>query len=58
VVAGDGSPYKVSVLRRLDLSKPTAQGALSRLQATADVEPDGTRQAIVDPIFAEWIARL
>jgi len=57
VVAGGGSPYRESVLQRLDLSKPTAQGALSRLQATADVERDGTRQTIVDPLFAEWIER-
>jgi hypothetical protein len=58
VVAGDGSPYKETVLQRLELSKPTAQGALRRLQATADVEREGTRQTIVDPLFAEWIARL
>jgi hypothetical protein len=58
VVAGVGSPYRESVLQRLDLSKPTAQGALSRLQATADVERDGARQTIVDPLFAEWIERV
>jgi hypothetical protein len=58
VIAGGGSPYKERVLRRLDLSKPTAQGALRRLQATADVERDGARQRVVDPLFAEWIEQL
>jgi hypothetical protein len=58
IVAGDGSPYKERVLRRLELSKPTAQSALARLHATADVERDGARQRIVDPLFAEWIERI
>jgi hypothetical protein len=58
LIAGDGSPYRERVLQRLDLSKATAQGALKRLQATADVERDGTRQALVDPLFAEWIERV
>jgi uncharacterized protein len=58
LIAGDGSPYKERVLRRLDLSKATAQSALKRLQATADVERAGTLQAVVDPLFAEWIERM
>jgi hypothetical protein len=58
LIAGDGSPYRERVLQRLDLSKATAQGALKRLQATADVEREGTRQALVDPLFAEWIERV
>ena len=58
LIAGDGSPYKERVLRQLDLSKATAQSALKRLQATADVEREGTRQAVVDPLFAEWIERM
>jgi uncharacterized protein len=57
LVAGDGSPYRAAVLERLQLSKPTAQNALRRLAASAEVESDGQRQVIVDPLFAEWIAR-
>jgi hypothetical protein len=55
--AGDGSPYRAAVLERLQLSKPTAQNALRRLAASAEVESDGQRQVIVDPLFAEWIGR-
>jgi uncharacterized protein len=58
IVAGDGSPYKERVLERLELSKATAQSALARLHATAEVEREGSRQSIVDPLFAEWIGRL
>jgi hypothetical protein len=57
LIAGDGSPYRETVLQRLDLSKATAQGALKRLLASADVERDGERYVIVDPLFAEWIDR-
>jgi hypothetical protein len=57
LVAGDGSPYRAAVLERLQLNKPTAQNALRRLAASAEVESDGQRQVIVDPLFAEWIAR-
>ena len=41
VIAGDGSPYKERALAPLDLSKATAQSALERLEATADVEREG-----------------
>jgi hypothetical protein len=57
IVAGDGSPYRTAVLERLQLSKPTAQNALRRLAGAAEVESDGQRQVIVDPLFAEWIGR-
>jgi len=57
VIAGGGSPYRDGVLRLLDLGKPTAQSALKRLHAGADVERDGTKQVVVDPLFAEWIER-
>jgi hypothetical protein len=57
LLAGDGSPYRAAVLERLQLSKPTAQNALRRLAASAEVESDGNRQVIVDPLFAEWIGR-
>jgi hypothetical protein len=46
------------VLERLALTKPSAQKALQRLSARAEIEPDARRQAIVDPLFAEWIAAL
>ena len=58
VVAGDGSPYRTRVLEQLGLPKSTARAALASLVATADVEADGGRYAIVDPLFAEWLARL
>jgi hypothetical protein len=58
IVAGDGSPYRLQVLQRLDLTKTMVQKALVRLAATASIEADGRRQRIVDPLFAEWIDRL
>jgi hypothetical protein len=35
-----------------------AQKALQRLGARAEVEVDGRKQVVVDPLFAEWIERL
>jgi uncharacterized protein len=58
VIAGDGSPYRQRVLERLGLDKSGAQKAVGRLNASADLEQDGRRQRVVDPLFAEWIARL
>jgi len=58
IIAGDGSPYRSAVLERLALSKPSAQKALQRLRSRAEIEADDRRQAIVDPLFAEWIAGL
>ena len=58
VVAGGGSALKVDVLGRLDLNKPTAQHALRRLQAAGEIEPRDRSLVVVDPLFAEWIARL
>ena len=49
VIAGDGSPYKERALAPLDLSKATAQSALERLEATAEVEREGSRRVLVDP---------
>jgi hypothetical protein len=47
------------VLERLALSKPSAQKALQRLRSRAEIEADdGRKQMIVDPLFAEWVARL
>jgi hypothetical protein len=58
VIAGEGSPYRGAVLERLELTKTTAQKALDRLRATAEVEAEGGKQVVVDPLFAEWIQRL
>jgi len=58
IIAGEGSPYRSAVLERLALSKPSAQKALQRLRSRAEIEADDRRQAIVDPLFAEWIAGL
>ena len=58
IIAGEGSPYRTAVLERLALTKPSAQKALHRLSARAEIEADGRKQAIVDPLFAEWIAAL
>ena len=58
VVAGEGSPYRTRVLEQLDLRKSTARAALNALVATADVEVADGAYAVVDPLFAEWIARL
>lgn len=55
IIAGDGSPYRQAVLERLGLEKPTAQSALRRLLDAADVETDGKRYRIVDPLFEDWI---
>jgi hypothetical protein len=32
--------------------------ALPRLSATAEIETDGGKPVVVDPLFAEWIARI
>jgi hypothetical protein len=58
VIAGDGSPYRQRVLDRLGLDKSGAQKAIRRLNASADLEQEGRRQRVVDPLFAEWIALL
>jgi hypothetical protein len=58
IIAGDGSPYRTAVLERLALTKPSAQKALQRLRSRAEIEAEGRKQAIVDPLFAEWIAAL
>jgi hypothetical protein len=58
VVAGGGSPYRTSVLSRLELSKSAAQSVVARLLQTAEIEPEGRKWRVVDPLFAEWIARV
>jgi hypothetical protein len=58
VIAGRGSPYRGDVLRRLELTKDMVRKALPRLQATAEIETVDGRHALVDPLFAEWLARI
>jgi hypothetical protein len=57
VIAGDGSPYRTRVLARLALEKPTAQAAIERLSASAEIELEG-KHRVIDPLFAEWIAQV
>ena len=58
VVTGDGSPFQRRVLEQLDLHKSTARAALQALVTNATVEQDAETYALVDPLFAEWIAGL
>jgi hypothetical protein len=58
IIAGEGSPYRAAVLERLALTKTSAQKALQRLAARAEIESGGRKQVVVDPLFAEWIERL
>lgn len=59
IIAGGGSAYRQAMLNRLDLEKSTAQSAVKRLAASADIEQDGPRKhRVVDPLYAEWIARI
>jgi hypothetical protein len=58
VVTGDGSPFQRRVLEQLDLHKSTARAALQALVANATIEQDAENYALVDPLFAEWIAGL
>jgi hypothetical protein len=57
VLEGDGSPYRGDVLRRLALTKDMVRKALPRLAGAALIERHGDLHEIVDPLFAEWIAR-
>jgi DNA-binding IclR family transcriptional regulator len=58
VVAGGGSPFRTRLLAQLDLPKSTAQAALGSLVASATVERRDGTFALVDPLFAEWIATM
>jgi len=58
VIDGRGSPFRTRVLEQLALERSTAHKAIRRLAASAAIEPDGRRQRLVDPLFAEWIGRL
>jgi hypothetical protein len=58
VIAGEGSPYTADVLRRLELTKDMVRKALPRLSATAEIESVEGKQAVVDPLFAQWIGRV
>ena len=58
LIAGNGSPYRANVLRRLELTKDMVRRALPRLSATAEIEVVDGGYRIVDPLFAEWIERI
>jgi uncharacterized protein len=58
IVAGDGSPYRGDVRRRLELTKDMVRRALPRLSATAEIESVEGKHVVVDPLFAEWIERI
>jgi hypothetical protein len=58
VVVGHGSPFQRRVLEQLDLHKSTARAALQALVANATVEQNAEIYALIDPLFAEWIAVL
>jgi hypothetical protein len=58
VIAGEGSPYKGEVLKRLELTKDMVRKALPRLAATAEIETIDGKHAVVDPLFAQWIERI
>jgi uncharacterized protein len=58
VIAGQGSPFKGDVLRRLALDKTTAHNAVQRLIGAADVEVVERRHVVIDPLFAEWVGAL
>ena len=58
VIAGEGSPYRGEVLRRLDLTKDMVRKALPRLSATAEIEAIEGKHMVVDPLVAQWIERV
>jgi hypothetical protein len=58
VIAGQGSPYKQDILRRLALTKDMVRKALPRLAARAEIETDDGKHRVVDPLFAEWVERV
>jgi hypothetical protein len=59
IVAGNGSAYRQAVLKRLDLEKSTASGAVRRLLDAAEIEPAGPRRyRVIDPLFSEWIGAM
>jgi uncharacterized protein len=58
VIAGEGSPYRGTVLQRLQLTKDMARKAIPRLTASAEIERVDGKHVVVDPLFAEWIGRL
>jgi hypothetical protein len=58
VIAGEGSPYRGEVLRRLELTKDMVRKALPRLTARAEIETVAGKHRVVDPLFAQWIERV
>lgn len=59
IVAGGGSAYKAAMLKRLELEKSSASKSVDRLLERAEIEEaDGRKYRVVDPLYAEWIAKL
>jgi uncharacterized protein len=58
IVESGGAPYTGAVLTELGLTKSVVQKALPRLAAKAEIELDDGRYRLVDPLFADWIARV
>ncbi|HVU77685.1 MAG TPA: hypothetical protein VHC67_08905 [Gaiellaceae bacterium] len=59
IVAGDGSAYRSAILRRLQLEKSSASTSVQRLLEGAEIEEAGAgKYRVVDPLYAEWIAKL
>lgn len=58
ILAGEGSPYRGTVLQRLELTKDMVRRSLPRLSAVGEVEVVDGKHQIVDPLFAVWVARL
>jgi hypothetical protein len=58
LIAGDGSPYQAVVLQRFAVTKDMIRRALPRLTATGEIEAAGRKHAVIDPLFADWIAAL
>ena len=58
VVDGGGSPYRTDVLNRLGISKGSIQKAVPRLLARAELEERVSGYAVVDPLFARWVAAI
>jgi len=58
IIAGEGSPYRADVRRRLELTKDMVRKAIPRLRATAEIELVDGKHAVVDPLFVEWVELL
>ena len=58
VLESDGTRMRRHVLERLEVEKSAVNKALKRLQTRGEVELDGERYVLVDPLFGRWIERM